>query len=230
LGVGTRSKSAVWRPPSVHDGGFPRPALALSISLSTLPILLHLPKRPHEANAEADCDQQKEKGPIGFGERVHHKAPLRSAGLDPPMLVPPHVGEVLLTRMIVKEADDECPHDRAPLFDEGDGGRSLFHVSFVDCGKWFRRTPVLKSNHRRAALPSRAAAGSAGNPGSPQIPDSPAAFLESCRGHAAAGSRRRVLIFVAQAYEKRRLRSGISFGLRSGPRLAVEVLDCLPLS
>jgi hypothetical protein len=67
-------------------------------------------------------------------------------------------------------------------------------------------------------------------PDSPQPATAPAAFLESCMGHAAAGSRRRVLIFVARAYEKRRLRSGISFGLRSGPRLAVEVLDCLPLS
>jgi hypothetical protein len=38
--------------------------------------------------------------------------------LHPPMLMPDHTSEDALARLVVNQADDECPHDRTSLLDQ----------------------------------------------------------------------------------------------------------------
>ncbi len=49
--------------------------------------------------------------------------PLPRDGLrsDPAVLVPRQVGEISPAGPIVNQIDDECPHDRTPLFDRRGG-------------------------------------------------------------------------------------------------------------
>jgi hypothetical protein len=68
------------------------------------------------------------------------------ARLDPAVLMPRHVSQVFAAGLIVDQVDDECPHDRTPLFDRGPllaglyfGTISRFRGNgFVSCAKWFQ--------------------------------------------------------------------------------------------
>jgi hypothetical protein len=46
-------------------------------------------------------------------------AEIGEKSLHPAVLVPRHVGDVFLAGPVVNQADDECPHDLAPLFEQG---------------------------------------------------------------------------------------------------------------
>jgi len=62
------------------------------------------------------------------------------AGLsEPSVLVPHHFSEIFAARLVVDHVDDECPHDRTPLFDRRWYSGALFQDAFVAGGKWFRR-------------------------------------------------------------------------------------------
>jgi len=45
-------------------------------------------------------------------------------GLHPAVLVPRDVGDVVLTGVVVNQANDECPHDLAPPFEQDGAWRA----------------------------------------------------------------------------------------------------------
>ena len=54
--------------------------------------------------------------------------------------MPPQIGQVFFAGLPVNQVDDECPHDRTPLFDRRRfDRRPLFPADFVRSSKWFRR-------------------------------------------------------------------------------------------
>jgi hypothetical protein len=57
---------------------------------------------------------------------------------EPPVLVTGHVGQIFLAGLVVDQVDDECPHDRTSLFDQGLGASPL-QADFFGSGKWFRQ-------------------------------------------------------------------------------------------
>jgi hypothetical protein len=62
------------------------------------------------------------------------------AGLSKPSVLVPHdFGEIFAAGLVVEHADDECPHDRTPLFERGWYSGAVFQDAFVAGGKWFRR-------------------------------------------------------------------------------------------
>jgi hypothetical protein len=69
----------------------------------SFPLLIHLPKRPNQADADADCYQQQVKSPVRIGERAHRLKFLDHAkpGSDPPVLVTGQVGQVFLAGLVV---------------------------------------------------------------------------------------------------------------------------------
>jgi hypothetical protein len=69
----------------------------------SFPLLIHLPKRPNQAGADADCYQQQVKSPVRIGERAHRLKSLDHAkpGSDPPVLVTGQVGQVFLAGLVV---------------------------------------------------------------------------------------------------------------------------------
>jgi hypothetical protein len=86
-----------------------------------------------------------------------------------------------------KQTQNRCDrfhHFDAPCFTIGtSNSRSWFRGGFIGSGKWFRRIFRFTQARSRAALTIHANGRGRSHPSTPQIPDSPAAFLESCRGH-----------------------------------------------
>jgi hypothetical protein len=58
--------------------------------------------------------------------------------LDPTAPVPCQVGQILLARGPVNQADDVCPHDATPLLIRGQCIEGMFPAGFAASGKWFR--------------------------------------------------------------------------------------------
>jgi hypothetical protein len=59
--------------------------------------------------------------------------------LHPPMLMPGHIGQDALARLVVNQADDECPHDRPPVVGSG-------IVEQVPVSGWLRRLLKMVSS------------------------------------------------------------------------------------
>ena len=66
-----------------------------------------------------------------------------------------HGGEIFLAGMLVNQAEDECQHDRTPLFDRGTDIRRPFQGvfeagenGFVDVVKSFRGCPDSETSSR----------------------------------------------------------------------------------
>jgi hypothetical protein len=67
---------------------------------------------------------------------------------EPAVLVLHQFSEIFAAGLIVNQADDECPHDRTPLFDRARYSGALFQDAFVATGKWFRRRQIFNSPGR----------------------------------------------------------------------------------
>ena len=68
----------------------------------------------------------------------------RAGPSKPSVLVPNDFCEIFAAGLVVDQADDECPHDRTPLFDRGRYSGALFQDAFVAGGKWFRRRQLFQ--------------------------------------------------------------------------------------
>jgi hypothetical protein len=53
--------------------------------------------------------------------------------LDPAMLVPGQVSKVFAAGAVINQIDDECPHDRTPLFDRRCGSWRLLCFRLFSC-------------------------------------------------------------------------------------------------
>jgi hypothetical protein len=95
----------------------------------------------------------------------------------------PHFNQTGPARVVVKQADDDVPHDRTSLFDRGQTSWRSFPDGFARLENGFVGHR-LNDAAGRTALASHPVAELVRHL-SPQIPDSPAGFLESWRGHAA---------------------------------------------
>jgi hypothetical protein len=79
-----------------------------------------------------------------------------------------------LETLVTNDADEDVPHTERRCLIGSNSGRPLFQVGFDDLGKWFRRIPA-----RKPPPPSNASRPCGGRD---RIPDSPAAFPDSCGG------------------------------------------------
>jgi hypothetical protein len=68
----------------------------------------------------------------------------RAGPSKPSVLVPNDFCEIFAAGLVVDQANDECPHDRTPLFDRGWYSGALFQDAFVMGGKWFRRRQLFQ--------------------------------------------------------------------------------------